>query len=130
MKRLPLIASVLALTFTWTAPALAGHNDHLRGHRIDRRPVRIVVHNTSHRVRPRIGFQLRLGVPGVYYVPGADRGPYFAPAPYYLPAPIAYHHTLPVFAPARCGFFVGAHCVWDARRGVRLYHRGHRHDGD
>lgn len=130
MKRLLLIASVLALAFTFSAPALAGHHDHLRGHRMNRRPVRIVVPHTHRRIRPRIGFQLSLGVPGAWYVPGAYDDPCFVPAPYFAPAPMAYYHALPVFAPARCRFFVGAHYVWNARRGVRLYHQGHRHHDD
>ena len=119
MKRLLLVASVLAVSLALPVQALAGHNDHRRGQRFDRRPARFVVHHSQVRVRPRIGFHLSIGYPGVYY----------APAPYYyVPQPIYYHRALPVFAaPGPCGVHVGAHYVWDARRGVRVYHGGHRH---
>ena len=119
MKRLLLVASVLAFSLTLSAPALAGHNDHLRGQRLNRRPGRIVVHETYHRVRPRIGFHLSIGYPGVHY----------APAPFYhVPPPLYYYRALPVFeAPGPCGVYLGAHYVRDARRGVRVYHDGLRH---
>lgn len=131
MKRLLLFGSVVALALTVATPALAGHRDHRRGHarRVVVRPsVHVaVIGNPLYLVRPRAGFHLSIGTPGFIHAPA----PYYhAPVSYYVPAPIHYHRSLPVFAaPAPCGAFVGAHYVWDARRGARLYHEGHRSRG-